>query len=108
MVLGVSDFRLLALLMFNVHAELVYYISCMQKEDIDKAKVQMLKPLSSLADIFKSILASMATMNVPQKDVVTQYEKTIVAERASVKGNNEEAVKVVYVKILDTIIKFFS
>lgn len=108
LVLGVSDFRLLALLMFNVHAELVYYISCMQKEDIDKAKVQMLKPLSSLADIFKSILASMATMNVPQKDVVTQFEKTIVAERASVKGNNEEAVKVVYVKILDTIIKFFS
>lgn len=108
LLLEVSDMRLLSLLMFNIHAELAYYISCIQKEDITSAKVQMSNVLRSIAGLLRSILANLANFTDQQKEAITIIEKTIFEERERVKSNNEEATKQTYVKILDTMIKLFS
>ena len=99
-----KDIRLLTLLMLNMHTELAYYISCIQKEDIDKANVKMLDAESTLASILKVIQPLVQSFTVAQTKVLAQLLTVTNAERTRVKNNNEESVKAKYVSLLNTIL----
>ena len=104
LILENADLRLLALLMLNIHAQLAYYIACIQNADVDKAEVKMANSLVALATLLKVILPGLPNFTVKQKNVLLLLKSISAAERARVKNNNEETLKNNYVKILETII----
>jgi hypothetical protein len=99
-----SNLRLLAMLMFNLHAELSYYISCIQKDDVDNAEVKMMKTLRAVAAVLQAVKPSVPNFPAAHKKLLTQLAEIVKAEMKRVKNNNEETIKINYVKSLKTIL----
>ena len=100
----IIDLRLLALLMFNIHSQLAYYISCIQKEDVSEAEVKMAKALTSVIKSLSEI--QQITPNFPhdQRKVLSTLGSISTDERKRVKNNDEESAKPAYVESLTAIL----
>lgn len=98
------DMRVLCLRMLNVHAQLTYYISCIQKDDVNKAQVQMNNSLVAILNVLKAIEPLLPNFPANQRNILKTLRSLTVAERNRVKNNNEESVKPKYVEWLQTII----
>jgi hypothetical protein len=103
-----ENLRLLALLMLNIHTELTYYISCFQKDDVNKAAVKMEGALSSVINSLDGILQVVANFPDNLRNVLLTLLSVTNTERTRVKNNNEEAVKPTYVDILGKILSIFK
>jgi hypothetical protein len=99
-----SNLRLLAMLMFNLHAELSYYISCIQKDDVDNAEVKMMKALRAVAAVLQAVKPSVPYFPAAHQNLLTQLAEIVNAEMKRGKNNNEETIKINYVKSLKTIL----
>ena len=102
--LETEDLRLLALLMLNIHTELAYYISCIQKDDIDKAAVKMSNSLISVRNSLNDIKQVVPNFLPDHRKVLSTLQSISNTERTRVKSNNEESVKPKYVEILTAIL----
>jgi hypothetical protein len=100
----IDDLRLLALLMLNIHAELAYFISCIQKEDIDKGAVKMSNSLISVRNSLNNIKQVVPNFLSDHRKVLSTLQSISNTERTRVKSNNEESVKPKYVEILTSIL----
>ena len=100
----IEDLRLLALLMLNIHTELAYFISCIQKEDVDKAAVKMSNSLISVRNSLNDIKPVVPNFLPDHRKVLSILQSISDAERTRVKSNNEESVKPKYVEVLTAII----
>lgn len=102
----IEDFRLrlLALFMLQIHTELIYYIACIQKEDIDKAKSPMINPLEALIEVLDSIVAFVPNFSTDQKKVLDKIREITSKEKDRVFANGEDGTKPLYVATLDKII----
>lgn len=103
-----ENLRLLALLMLNIHTELAYYISCIQKDDVAKAVVKMEGALSSVVSALDGILQVVANFPANLRNVLVILRAATSTERTRVKNNKEETVKPVYVDILEKILGIFK
>lgn len=100
--------RLLALTMLQIHAELAYYIACIQKEDVNKAKPPMIEPLQALTDVLNAIAPSVPNFSTEQKAVLSSLLEITQAELQRVFDNNEDAAKPLYVEMLEKIISILT
>lgn len=103
-----TNVRLLALLMLNILTELVYYISCVQKDDVNKSVVKMEKALSLVINSIDGILQVVASFSDNLRGVLIRLQSISNDERNRVKNNNEESVKPIYVEILTKIFDLFK
>jgi len=104
----VADFRLLALLTLNILTELAYFISCIQKDDVNKAEVKMINSLSSVINSLNTILQVVLNFQPEHLKVLSILQSFSNAERTRVKNNNEESAKPTYVEILTKIIEILK
>lgn len=102
-----TNFRFLALLTLNVLTELAYLISCIQNEDIDKAKANMTKALSSVISSLQTIQQFIGNFAANETKVVSTMASKANSERNRVKNNGEELTKPTYVEILTVILEVF-
>jgi hypothetical protein len=103
-----TNIRLLALLMLNILTELAYFISCIQKDDVNKATVKMEGALSSVINSLDGILQVVANFPENLRSVLRKLQSITEAERKRVDSNKEVDVKPVYVDILEKILSIFK
>ncbi len=106
--LELPDLRLLALLTLNVLSQLSYFISCIQPEDVNKAKVPMINALTSYIKLLQMLLQVALNLPTDQRGVLATMSTNARDERSRVKSNGEESAKPTYVEILATIIGNFK
>ncbi|MEP7110786.1 MAG: hypothetical protein ABI760_22520 [Ferruginibacter sp.] len=108
------ELRLLALAMLNIHTRLIYYIACIQKEDVDKsdkpdnpgkAQVPMEDALNALQDLLKNITFVFANSNLQQQLVWKNLLPITETESDLVKAKGEETSKPRYLEFLRIIIE---
>ncbi|HZL09950.1 MAG TPA: PKD domain-containing protein [Prolixibacteraceae bacterium] len=103
-ILDLGVFRLLALATLNVLTELAYFISCIQKDDVNKARVKMANALTSESNILQVILQVALGLPADQRSVLATMNTNAKDERTRVRNNGEESVKPAYVVNLATIL----
>jgi PKD repeat protein len=103
-----AELRLLVLLMLNIHTELAYYISCIQKGDVNKADIQMVNSLDSVIKTLTMILQIAANLPEDQRIVLIKLQSISSDESNRVENNNEIDLKPVYVEILKAILERFK
>ncbi len=101
------EFKTLSLLTFSVLTELAYYISCIQDQDIDKAKVKMNETLSIVREILPVISQQIGNFSTEQKKIISQLATVSNNERKRLKNNGEETKKPVYTEMLSAILNVF-
>ena len=105
---GNFDLRLLALTMLNIHAQLAYYIACIQSEDVDKAKAPMQQPLEALIGVLEAIIPNIPNFSPAQRNVLKQLLSLTIAERDRVINNGEQTSKPLYMEMLKKIITILN
>lgn len=103
-----ENLRLLTLLMLNIHTELAYYISCIQKEDVNKVDVKMENALKTVIDLLSDLVNVVANFPDDLRNVLITLRTISTNERTRLKNNNEELVKPLYVDILEKILSIFK
>ncbi|MBW8323127.1 MAG: tandem-95 repeat protein [Prolixibacteraceae bacterium] len=103
-----ENLRLLALLMLHIHTELAYYISCIQKDDVNKAEIPMVNTLTSVNDSLNVILRVVANFPDEHRKVLGTLQAVTNDERNRLKSNDEINSKPTYVEILAVILKVFK
>jgi PKD repeat protein len=103
-----SELRTLSLLTLNTLTELAYYISCIQAEDMNKAKVKMGGVLTSVLEILQSIAQQIGIFNGTHKKILSGLASFTNDERVRVKNNGEESKKPAYGKMLVAILNAFK
>lgn len=103
-----ADIRLLVLLMLNILSELAYYISCIQKDDVNKADVQMANSLDSVIKTLTMVLQIAANLPDNLRKVLGILQSITNTERTRVENNKEVDVKPTYVEMLGAILETFK
>ena len=103
-----TELRTLSLLTFNSLTELAYFISCIQAEDVNDAKVKMGVVLSTVIEILQSIASQVANFEVVHKKIVSILASFTNDERTRLKSNGEESKKPTYVEMLKSILSAFK
>ena len=103
-----ADIRLLVLLMLNILTELAYYISCIQKDDVNKADVQMVNSLDSVIKTLTMVLQIAANLPDNLRKVLSTLQSISNTERKRVENNKEVDVKPTYVEMLGAILDTFK
>lgn len=101
-----SDLQLIATGLYQVLVNLAMYISCIQAEDADKAKVPMAGVFSL---IFKHVNAFKSALNSEiVKDFVMKMLQDLLAEEKRIKDNKEDITKPVYLKLIQELIELIK
>ncbi|THU40588.1 hypothetical protein FAM09_00285 [Niastella caeni] len=106
--IGGKEFRLLALCLYRILAQLAMYIMCIQKDDLDKARIPM-------EEVFKVIREHVAEWAV-QRDQFTAQEMAVIKEMGQdfrnedvrINTNGEASIKPKYLSVIRAIIKIFD
>lgn len=98
-----ENLRLLALTMLQVHAQLAYYIACIQAEDIDDAKVPMAEAITALLELLKQIEPDVANYDSNQRIVLGRILSITRKEKDRVVANGERTTKPLYFDLLEKI-----
>lgn len=98
-----ENLRLLALTMLQVHAQLAYYIACIQAEDIGDAKVPMAEAITALLDLLKQIEPDVANYDSNQRIVLGRILSISRKEKDRVVANGERTTKPQYFDLLEKI-----
>jgi hypothetical protein len=101
------EFRTLSLLTFTSLIELAYYISCIQDQDIDKAKVKMNDVISIVNEILQRISPQVGNFATEHKRLISQLATVSNNERKRLKNNGEENKKPLYTEMLSAILNVF-
>ncbi|HMK27169.1 MAG TPA: PKD domain-containing protein, partial [Chitinophagaceae bacterium] len=95
--------RPFALTMFNIHAQLAYYLECIQTLDIDKAKLG--ETFEALLRVVKLINQVVATFSSTEKSIYRTLRILTVSESERVNSKGEQNSKKIYLKALTAIIE---
>ncbi len=98
-----TPMRPYALTMLNLHAQLAYYVECIQKNDIDKTKMTgAFEALLRILDIVNQVLV---TFTNPEKNMLKALRSISVSESDRVVSKGEQDSKRLYFKALSDIIE---
>jgi len=103
-----TNLRVLALTMLNIHAQLAYYIACIQSEDINKAEVKMAASIQSILKILAMIQSMVANFTQAQRNVLAKLLDITKAELNRVTNNGEQTKKPQYFEMLSRIIEILD
>jgi hypothetical protein len=95
--------RPFALAMFNIHAQLAYYMECIQTLDIDKAK--LIETFEALLRVVKLINQVLATFSSTEKNIYRTLRVLTVSESERVNSKGEQNSKKIYLNALTAIIE---
>ena len=107
-VMEFANFRLLSLSMLNIHAQMAYYLACIQKEDVNKPPAPMEKALDSLTSLLDFIKQSVANFSPEQKALLKALLGITITEKNRVSTNGEQAAKLIYLDKLNKIIEILN
>jgi hypothetical protein len=98
-----KELRLLALSMLNIHAQLAYYIACIQDKDINQAEAPMETALSVLSRVLYSIADVASDFSQPQKNALIELLTLTRNEKERVVQKLEDKQKPVFMLLLTRI-----
>ena len=102
-----TNIRIFTLSMLNIHAELAYFLSCLPKEDVNRAKSPMEKALDSIANLL-IVIGQFAGNFTVEKAVLKELVKFSIAEKNQVTNNNELAAKPLLIEKLNLVLDRLS
>ena len=100
---GEERLRLLALTMLQVHAQLAYYIACIQAEDVQDAEVRMADALKALIELLGQIVPDVPNYPAEQRIILERLLSITTKEKDRLVDNGEDNTKPLYSDFLRKI-----
>lgn len=102
-----SDLQVLATSLYRIIVNLSMYISCIQNEDADKAKI----PMANTFDLINNqinMIASLPDLSDPLIELIKTLAEDISAELTRVKQNGEETSKPLYFELIRKMLELIQ
>ncbi|WP_276363728.1 PKD domain-containing protein [Daejeonella sp. H1SJ63] len=102
-----SDLQLIAANLYRILENLTMYISCIQKEDVNSAKVSMAGTFDLIISQIEMI-KSLPDLSDPLKELIKTLTEDLSAELTRIKDNKEESSKPVYFEIIQKLLELIK
>lgn len=102
-----SDLQVLATSLYRILINLSMYISCIQNEDVDKAKISMANTFD-LINKQINMIALLPGLSDPLKELIKVLTEDVSAELTRVKQNGEEATKPLYFELIRKMLELIQ